>query len=1175
MILEPSEKAAPVVSLEKWICEGKTLPEPCRFIGCDALGKALILSAFRMRSSHPLVVVFESKVEARSAIDNLSYFLGGEDRIHYLPPADFDYYRGIFPNPETLFERNVSLHHALNPAGGQLFVTTLGALLQKVIPTEAFLQATRVLSPNQQINRDELLIQLVEAGYQRQPIAYDPGIFSVRGGVVDIFCPLYRNPVRVEFYGDLIEEIRFFDPQTQRSLGSIPKVFIIPIGQTLIPSGNRWEQASRRVKERLDNQGISKPNREEILQKISEGAFSGSLMYLFPLLCGGSKSIFDYFSNESLFFWGGRHTLLESARNSELPKLTKTHELFEKDPSPIAPKEDLFLTLEELESYLQRPGSYAFENFSSSEISSDLWLKSERLSLKRERELANHKTTGHTLLEPFAKRFKQWMDEGYRIQIVCHTQTHAERLQLLFEPYGFCCLLHDEGAPKLFETRYLALNLWRGYITQSEIYGILRTVILSEEEIFGQKKRTPKASSWAGTASAGRALSSFRDLKVGDYVVHKDFGIGRYLALKSMHFLGVPNDYVMLEYKGGDKLYIPVYRLNILQKYVGGEGAGPLLDKLGSDHWTKVKKKAEKAVAELAAELLDIQAKRKLTPAAAFVGPTDDFQQFEMEFPFDETPDQARAIEEVLCDVGMSHAMDRLLVGDVGYGKTEVAMRAALRAAFSGKQVAILVPTTVLAFQHFATFKERFKNYPVTIGMVSRLRSSSEIRKSLDDIKSGKIDILIGTHRLLSGDVQFKDLGLIVVDEEHRFGVAHKERLKKLSAAVHILSMTATPIPRTLNMAMTGIKDISLINTPPPDRLSVRTFVCRSSPDVIQEAIAQELNRDGQVFFVHNRIESIFRTEREIKDVFPKIDIEVVHGQMESALLEKKMLAFYKGEFHVLLTTAIIESGLDIPRANTIIIDRADQFGLAQLYQLRGRVGRSERRAYCYLLVAAEDQMTPDAKQRLSVIQRYHDLGSGFGVASHDLEIRGAGDLLGKDQSGHLNAIGTDLYFELLEESVRALRGEHKKIDIEPDINLKIAAFFPQDYLPELGERISLYRRLSAVDEEETISEIETEIRDRFGSPPDEVVNLLGLMRLKLHLKRLHVVRMSSGPKKTSLQFAPTTPASPEKLVALIRSDSRRYCLTPDQKLVVEVKDTDWRALLMEIQKLSHQLGVG
>jgi transcription-repair coupling factor (superfamily II helicase) len=1177
-MLETSEKSVPL-SLEKWFSEpGQSVPEGTHLTGLNELGKSLFLAELMRREDRPLTVVFPTRTEARNAIDNLKFFLEEADhaRIQFLNAVDFDYYRGLLPNPESLCERNVALFHLLNNPRKKLFVTTVGAVLQKVVPSMEFLRASRVLAVDEDIDREVLIQNLLEAGYQRQPTAFDPGVFAVRGGVLDVFCPLYANPLRAEFFGDTIEELRFFDEKTQRSLEKVERVSIVPVGQTLIPHGNDLKEAALRIKERLDSLGVPKNRRDELIDKLQTGAMASEYAHLFPLLSKGSATIFEYFPKDMLVIWDRKSALLEAAREVELPKFHQSIELYEKEPAPIAPRESLFVTASEFSDLIQNPQSLVFEDFASGKHA-EMSMACEPIALGSSRDSAV-KSSSLNLLEGFAKKFRDWMDQGYRIHIVSHTQTHSGRMSLLFEPYGLHSRVEDEGSEtriaRLLGADFAKLHLWQGYLTKSGAFPNLRLVLLSEEEIFGHKKRAPKSSNWSATGDPGRLLSSFRDLKVNDFIVHRDHGIGRYLGLKSMNFLDVPNDYVLLEYKDGDKLYIPVYRLNVLQKYLGGEEGNVVMDKLGGDRWVKAKGKAQRAIAELAAEFLNLHAKRKLLPAHPFSAPGPEYHQFEMEFPFDETPDQMKAIEEVMHDLGQAHPMDRLVCGDVGYGKTEVAMRAAYRAVLDKKQVAVLVPTTVLAFQHFQSFLGRFKNTGARVEMVSRLRTSAQIKKTLESVKEGKIDILVGTHRLLSSDVEFKDLGLIVIDEEHRFGVLHKEKLKKMAESLHMVSMTATPIPRTLNMAMSGIKEVSIITTPPPDRLSIRTFVCRNAPEVIAEAVSNELARGGQVFFVHNRVQSILGVADDLKKLLPKVRIEVVHGQMDPETLEKKMLSFYQGEFDILLTTAIIESGIDIPKANTILIDDAQNFGLAQLYQLRGRVGRSDKRAYAYLLVPAENQRTDEGKQRLQVIQRYTELGSGFSIASHDLEIRGAGDLLGEDQSGHLHAIGVELYFELLEESIRALRGEIKKSEIEPEINLRIPAHFPADYLPDISERVVIYRRLSSVDSEEGISLIEEEIRDRFGTLPEEVVNLLGIMTMKLHLKRLHVVRMSVGPKKTSLQFAPTTPASPERLVKLIQRDPKRYALTPDQKLVFAVEDPDWRAQLKEIQRLSEILGV-
>jgi len=1163
-------------SWEKWLFQSKEeLPSGLKFCGLDLLSKAWTLFEISRRSKKPVVFISSTHSEARRVVDNLK-FLGGSSlsgRIHYLPPLDFDFLRGLLPNPETLCERNTALFHALNDSSERIFVTSLHAVLQKNMAPEAFLKSCLFFRAEDEIEREHLVARLKELGYRSQPAVSDPGVFSVRGGTVDIFSPLYNQPIRLEFFGDFIEEMRFFDPESQRSSDRITEAHIIPASLSLVPQNESFEQAALVLKERMDHLGVPKSKRDEVIDVLSQGALPSDYLFLFPYLSGGSSSVFEFFTKEACFVWEGKKRLVENALERELPKLQGQAQLFEENHFPIAERASLFLIDSELTRVMDRPPLFFFEDFSSHHGEAELFSSHEKIDFSKERSQLKAKNQ-MGVFESVANRLKDWLDRGFQVNLVCHTKNHADRVALLFEPYGIHSELASENlnpGSNLNQQGIQKLFLWIGNITESQAYPDARCILLSEEEIFGQKKRV-RASKSTAPVSTEKLLAGFRDIQVGDYVVHKDFGIGKYLGLKSMDFLGLPNDYVLLEYKDGDKLYIPIYRLNVLQKYQGAEGGEVALDKLGTEQWSKTKAKAEKAIVELAAELINIQARRKLVTISPFPSESNDYHQFEMAFPFDETPDQLKTIDEVNSDLSKSHPMDRLLCGDVGYGKTEVAMRAAARTVFSGKQVAILVPTTVLAFQHFESFKKRFSATPIRIDSVSRLRSSKENKETLSSLALGQTDIIIGTHRLLSSDVQFKDLGLVVIDEEHRFGVSHKEKLKRMSESVHLLTMTATPIPRTLNLAMTGVKDISIITTPPPDRLSVRTFVCRRSEEVIYEAISNEVLREGQVFFLHNRVETIEKVANEIRRLVPKVSIQVVHGQMDGDALEEKMLGFYEGKFQVLLTTAIIESGLDIPQANTIIIDKAQNLGLAQLYQLRGRVGRSEKRGYCYLLVDNENQMTEEAKQRLQVIQRYTELGSGFHIASHDLDIRGSGNILGKEQSGHLTAIGMDLYLELLEDAIQELRGQEKRLQIEPEINLKIAAYFPESYLPDIGERVMLYRKLSALESEEALSDMEQEIRDRFGAPPVEAMNLLGLMNLKLHLKRLHVVKMSVGPKKTSLQFAPSTPASAEKLVQLVQRNPALFSVTPDQKLVFISENQSLDFHLKEIQKLSAVL---
>ncbi len=1159
----------PPESIERWlIAPVPGTAWPSKFVGLDDLGKSLVLATLFQRTNKPVVAVFNSRGDARNAVDNLRFFVGQREKIRTIPVLDFDFHRNLMPNPQDCWEKNSSLFHLINDSAPAIYVTTVGALLQKTLAPEQFLDATLSIRPEMELPRESAINALIRNGYQMLPNASDPGSFAVRGGILDIFSPLYENPLRIEYLGDFVESLRFFRADDQRSLDPVIEAQVIPVKQSLIPRGKEFLKIAPVLKERLDNLGYPKSDRDELLIQIQDGTPNAAYDHLFPILSGRSSPLYQYFPDDALLAIDGQ--LMEAASQTEFPRLQKSHSLFEQHPSPIATLESLTVNPAELGGWLSQINPVCFESFGGRDDGVSFLAEPVPLGI------TTTQSSGKLPLENLAKKFHDWMDQGYRIHVVCHSRIHAERMESLFATYGLKCEIHSDSTPALqplHSVDFQRIHIWHGFITHTALYPRLRLAIISEEAIFGKKKRSA-ASGGKGHRTVAQHLSFIRELKTNDYVVHKDHGIGRYLGLQSRDFLGIPNDYAVIEYRDGDKLYVPIYRLNIIQKFAAAEATSPALDKLGGDRWGKTKSKVQKAIAHLAAQFLETHARRKLIPVEPCRPAESDYEQFEMEFPFDETPDQLKAIDDLDHDLMQSHPMSRLLCGDVGYGKTEIAMRAAYRVAMSGKQVSVLVPTTILAFQHFETFSRRFKNTPIRVDMVSRLRSSAQIKTTLTAVGRGEIDIIIGTHRVLSSDFQIPNLGLVVIDEEHRFGVLHKERLKKLSQGVHTLSMTATPIPRTLNMAMAGIMDISIITTPPPDRLSVRTFVCRHDEEILREAISNELARDGQIYYVHNRIESIHTIADELRSLFPSLRFQVVHGQMEAEELEKCMIGFFKNDFQVLVSTSIVESGLDNPLANTIIIDRADHFGLAQLYQLRGRVGRADKRAYCYLMIPDENKVSSDAKQRLQIMQRYSELGSGFQIASQDLDSRGAGDLLGEQQSGHLNAVGTDLYFELLEEAIQELQGKPLKIEIEPDINLRIPAYFPDVYLPDVSERVNTYRRLSSLVSPEEIAQFEEELTDRFGKPPVEVINLLGLMYLRIHLKRLHVIRMSCGPKRTTLQFASTTPASPTKIVALIQKNPGGYSLTPDQRLVFDAPEADWKILLREIEMISERLGV-
>ena len=631
-----------------------------------------------------------------------------------------------------------------------------------------------------------------------------------------------------------------------------------------------------------------------------------------------------------------------------------------------------------------------------------------------------------------------------------------------------------------------------------------------------------------------------------------DYGVGFYRGLKHLRIGGVSNDYLLLEYQDGDKLYVPVDRLNLIQHYVGGDGRRPKLDKLGSTSWERAKKRVKAAVSEMVKEILDLHAARQAFKGHRFPSLDQFYKEFEATFEYEETPDQAKAIDEVMRDMGDPKPMDRLICGDVGYGKTEIAIRAAYRSVMDGKQVAMLVPTTVLAQQHYQTFRDRFKNYPVALDMLSRFKSPRGQKEILQQLKEGKVDIVIGTHRLLQKDVAFRDLGLVVIDEEHRFGVSHKERLKQMRKLVDVITLTATPIPRTLQMAVTGIRDLSLIQTPPENRLSIQTFVVRYDDEVIRTAIGREFQRGGQVFFVHHRVQNIYAMANHLKRLFPEASLGVAHGQMKERELEKVMLQFVRKEIKLLVCTSIIESGLDIPAANTILINHAEQFGLADLYQLRGRVGRGSHQAYAYLLLPRDLTLPRDAMRRLRAIQELSELGSGFKLAIQDLEIRGAGNLLGPSQSGHIAAVGFELYTQLMERAVREMKGEEVVEEITPEIHFHLPAFIPESYVEDPAERLSLYRRLSLCRSNEGVDSMREELEDRFGKIPIEVNHLLEVIKVKILLMQLSIKKFEEAPSQIVLTFDETTRVSPQKVIAFVHKGEGRYRLTPDSRLIVE-----------------------
>ena len=1086
--------------------------------GLAGSSKAYFLSHWKEQVRGPLLVITPHMRNAETLLEDLRFFTKGQEIPSFLfPQWETLPYDEIPPHPEILRERVRVLFCLLN-GGDVLIVSSIKAVMQKVQAPAELKESVIYLAKGDEIDRDRLIHFFRDGGYALTRTVEERGDFSVRGAIVDVYTPFYEEPLRLEFDGDRLESIRRFETETQRSLpqGTMKNAILLPA------------------------------------RDISRDTTSHSF-----------KTLLDYLKgNETIFIEEGDEVEKEVEAFSRL--IEERYEKAQIKMRSVLPPEMIYLQDEQVSHCLERFQTIALEGGPLAPSSCQQVFSFEMETnedFRREMRAILSAKPGFPEASPFSvllRSLQNWREKGIKVFIVSHTRGQAERLRALFSEYEVEPRLEEEKSfretlhPSEEGIVLLVGSLSSGFRNHGEGW-----VILTEEEIFGERKRLPEGKVRTSFASASwqrgsPTVSSYRELREDDFIVHIDYGVGRYKGLKHLKIWGVTNDYLLLEYQEGDKLYLPVDRLNLIQRYIGGDGKSPRLDRLGSNSWQRAKKRAKTAVTEMVKELLDLYAARQVFEGFQFP-PLDQFyKEFEATFEYEETPDQLQAIEEVMKGMDQPKPMDRLICGDVGYGKTEVAIRAAYRAVMSGKQVGILVPTTVLAQQHYQTFRERFKAYPVVIEVLSRFKSLREQKEILQRLKEGKVDIVIGTHRLLQKDVSFRDLGLVVIDEEHRFGVSHKEKLKQMRKLVDVITLTATPIPRTLQMAVSGMRDLSLIQTPPENRLSIRTFVIRYDDEVIRDAIQREFERGGQVFFVHHRVQNIHTIANHLKQLVPEASLAIAHGQMRERELERVMLQFVKKEVNLLICTSIIESGLDIPTANTILINHAERFGLADLYQIRGRVGRGSHQAYAYLIVPNDFALSRDAMRRLRAIQELSELGSGFKLAIQDLEIRGAGNLLGPSQSGHIAAVGFELYTQLMEKAVKELKGEAVIDEITPEIHFHLPAFVPEAYVEDPGERLSLYRRLSLSRSDEEVETIREELIDRFGKIPKEVNHLLEVIKVKILLTRLSIRKFEETPSQFVLTFDESTKVSPHRVVDLVRQGEGKYRLTPDSKLVIE-----------------------
>jgi len=1134
-------------------------------VGLKGSAPAFFIARLLEEPPGPFVVVAPDTESASEFLCELRFYADRPQTVYYFPPWDTSPFEQASPHPDLSGERLDTLFACMEGRAAAV-VTTVSTLLQRVLPRQILGEYSQYLVAGEEVERDLLLAKLVALGYSMVPLVEDRGSASVRGGIVDIFPPNLPTPVRVEFFGDLVESIRAFDPVTQRSLHPLEDLVILPSREIVLTETVR-EGFTPRLKERCDTLGIPATRRRELLEQLQQAIYPPGVEYLEPLFYSGLETLLDYAGAGAVRVRLDPFALTETAEAFAAELATAESRALERH-SIICPREDLWLLPEQLDALI--PAGRVIDVPRLELTGNGAGAVSFRFAAEGNEDLRlTMSPSGEGVLRPLVGRLSGWLEGGARIVVACHQRSQVQRLQELLGHYRVPLSVSEDRFVAGEAIQEARITLLTGEVSRGFRLAGEGLVVIAEEEIFGRRVKRRDISD----IRKKQILLSLEELKPGDFMVHTDFGVGLYRGLQHLAFDGVGGDFILLEYAGADRLYLPVDRINLVQRYVGAEGIEPSLDRLGGAGWDRKKAKAREAIEEMAEELLRIYASRQVHEGFAFTPPDDLYREFEASFAYEETPDQLAAIEDVLGDMVSSRPMDRLVCGDVGYGKTEVAMRGAFKAVMDGKQVAVLVPTTVLAQQHLETFRKRFAAYPVTVEAVSRFRTPREQKEILEMAKNGKVDIVIGTHRLLQKDVAFKDLGLVIVDEEHRFGVSHKEKLKQFRAVVDVLTLSATPIPRTLNMSLSGIRDLSIIDTPPVDRLAIKTFVARFNDELIREAVMRELRRGGQVFFVHNRVQSIGAMAEYLNRLIPEAKLAVGHGQMQEKALEEVMLGFMHGEFNLFLSTTIIESGLDIPSANTMIINRADTFGLAQLYQLRGRVGRSSQRAYAYFLIPGEGTISSDARERLRIIQELTELGAGFRIAMHDLEIRGAGDFLGSRQSGNIAAVGFELYSELLEEAVSRLRGEEIQERIEPELNLKVPAFIPEEYVPDPNQRLIVYKRLVQATCEEDVDAIGDELLDRFGKLPLPVLYLLESMKLRIHLRALLVRRLEFDGRRIVIAFHGKTPVSPDTIIGLIRKAPDVYRFTPDFVLFAVVADTSFEGLLAESRNLLKRLG--
>lgn len=1137
---------------------------PIGVFGLSESARSYFINGLYEELDKPFLILTHNDVEAKNIYEDLNLYL---PNVFYFPTKEVVFYNIEAVSGDLRWER-LKVIREMTEKGKKIIVASIESLAQRYIPFELYRDYSFTFSLDDTINLEELNEKLVQSGYERVDIVEAKGQFSIRGGIMDIFPPYGSLPYRIELFGDEIDSIRTFNTESQRSIEKVDKVEIFPAKEIILDkekilkaSGAMEEDLksilstlkSKKNKEAMEKiNSITKRNLESLKESWNFETIDSFITYFYD----NTSSLLDYIEDGFI--------VIDDVQRCK-GKLDSVYFEFEENYKNflqlgnILPRQgELLLSKEEV-----------LQNLSASKvITLNAIPKSTQILAPRAivsfTQITLHNYHGQ--LDLLIEDIKDKKARGFRTVILSGTRPRGERL---------VSTLRDRGIESIYSDVVKDMELGQVVVTfgnqlRGFEYPDLKVCVISDREVFGEAKRKKTSRPQKGVSK----IKSFTELKLGDYVVHTNHGIGVYRGIKQLELEGHRKDYLELKYDSGDTLYVPVDQLDLVQKYIGQEGKNPKINKLGGNEWAKAKSKVKKSIEEIAEDLVKLYAVRSTLKGYSFSKDTVWQRQFEEEFPYDETPDQLNAIEDIKKDMESNKPMDRLLCGDVGYGKTEVAIRAAFKAVMDGKQVAFLVPTTILAEQHYNNFVQRFSDFPVKVDMVSRFRTPVQQRATLKAVKEGNVDILIGTHRLLSKDIAFKDLGLLIVDEEQRFGVTHKERLKEFKKNIDVLTLSATPIPRTLHMSLVGVRDISVIETPPEERYPIQTYVVEFNDQLIRDAIMREINRGGQVYFVYNRVETIKDMYSYLQKLVPEARIAVGHGQMSEKELEGVILGFVKNEYDILVATTIIETGMDIPNVNTIIIYDADKMGLSQLYQLRGRVGRSNRIAYAYLTYKKDKILTEVAEKRLKAIKEFTELGSGFKIAMKDLEIRGAGNIMGSAQHGHMAAIGYDLYCRMLEDMIKLIKGEIEKEPIETTVELKVDAYIPSLYISDEMQKIEVYKKIAAISSEEDMLEIQEELIDRFGEFEAPVMNLMNIAYIRSIAKSLGIEEIKERNKELLLVFDSKESITQNIISVLMEKYSKRVSFKEEKKPIIVYKlgDTKREDLINTIRELVESM---